>query len=150
MMEVIAGRFFFYLYIFNYKICQTCILLICGVYFNWDRVVDIVSGVLHVHATLKSDCRLYASRYFMLYLDQSTTGPFSMPKVSWSAAFPRRSDGGALYFPRAKSMREKLHPGNMIAQSLPSWPALWAWVYVWCSCGSKENTLFRGNLQGEG
>lgn len=95
----------------------------------------------------KSGCRLHASRYLM-YLGQSTAGPSSAPKVpAWSVVSSGWSDRGALYFPRAKSMREKLHPGNMAAQSLPSWPALWARVYVRCSSGSKENTLFRGNLQ---
>lgn len=45
------------------------------------------------------------------------------------------------------SMREKLHPGNKAAQFRPSWPALWARVYVWCSSGSYENNRFNGNLQ---
>lgn len=92
----------------------------------------------------------HASRYFMLYLDQSATDSSSVPKVSAAGSAGLGSDGGALYFPRAKSMREKLHPGNMAAQSLPSWPALCACVYVRCSSGSKENTLFKGSLQRNG
>jgi len=96
---------------------------------------------------LESGYHLHASRYFMLYLDQSAAYSSSMPKVPAAGSAGFGSDGGALYFPRAKSMREKLHPGNMAAQSLPSWPALCAWVYVRCSSGSKENTFFKGNLQ---
>lgn len=100
--------------------------------------------------SLESGYHLYASRYFMLYLDQSAAYSSSMPKVPAAGSAGFGSDGGALYFPRAKSMREKLHPGNMAAQSLPSWPALCAWVYVRCSSGSKENTLFKGSLQCNG
>lgn len=112
--------------------------------FTFTRAGSSASYCTFARIRLSS---LHASRYFMLYLDQSATDSSSVPKVSaaGSAGFGSVR-GAALYFPRAKSMREKLHPGNMAVQSLPSWPALCAWVYVRCSSGSKENTLFKGSL----
>ena len=79
--------------------------------------------------------------YFILYLVQSS-------KDSAVSAYSGGSWGRrASYFPRAMSIREKLHPANMVAQSWPSWPALWALLYAWCSCGSWLNSRFKGKLQ---
>lgn len=77
-----------------------------------------------MHAPPKVFHSRHRSSYFMLYLVHSP----EERAASVASAYPSGSCGsrvrGASYFPRAMSMREKLHPANMLAQSWPSWPAL--------------------------